>query len=80
MILKVRIEKMQEQKLEQQRKNLVNRSILSPDEELLGSSSINCTEKLVGKFGVWKQGGEVIFTNKQVILSKGFSNQYIYSL
>ena len=52
--------------------------MLSPDEELFGSSSINYAEKLVGKFAVWKQGGVVIFTDKQVILSKGISSEYIY--
>ncbi len=69
---------MQGSKIEQQRKNLVNMGVLAPDEELYGSSSINYAEKLVGKFGVWRQGGAVIFTDRRLILSKGVSGQYIY--
>ena len=69
---------MSESKLEQQRKNLINRGVLAPDEELYGSSTINYMEQLVGKVGMWQQGGVAIYTDRQIILSKGFSNKYIY--
>ncbi|MCI8585192.1 MAG: hypothetical protein HFI92_04705 [Lachnospiraceae bacterium] len=69
---------MNEQKLEKQRENLVSRGVLSPDEKLFGSVTINYTEKLVGRIESWKQGGVAIFTDRQVILSKGFSGEYIH--
>ena len=69
---------MQEQKLEKQRQNLVNRGVLSPDETLYGSSTINYTEKMIGRIETWQQGGVAIFTDQQVILSKGFSGEYIH--
>lgn len=47
---------MNEQKLEKQRRNLVDRGVLSPDEKLYGSATINYTEKLVGRIETWKQG------------------------
>ncbi|MDE5695976.1 MAG: hypothetical protein K2I96_00965 [Lachnospiraceae bacterium] len=69
---------MSDQKLEKQRQNLVSRGVLSPDEKLFGSSTINYTEKLIGKIETWQQGGVAIFTDQQVILSKGFSDGYIH--
>lgn len=69
---------MKEQKLEKQRRNLVDRGVLSPDETLYGSSTINYTEKLIGRIESWQQGGVAIFTDRQVILSKGFSCEYIH--
>ena len=69
---------MNEQKLEKQRENLVSRGVLSPDEKLFGSVTINYTEKLVGRIESWKQGGVAIFTDRQVILSKGFSGESIH--
>ena len=69
---------MNEQKLEKQRRNLVDRGVLSPDEKLYGSITINYTEKLVGRIETWKQGGVAIFTDRQVILTKGFSCEYIH--
>lgn len=51
--------------------------MLSLDEKLFGSVTINYTEKLVGRIESWKQGGVAIFTDRQVILSKGFSGKYI---
>lgn len=36
------------------------------------------TEKLVGRIETWKRGGMAIFTDQQVILSKGFSCEYIH--
>lgn len=69
---------MNEQKLEKQRQNLVERGVLSPDEKLYGSSTINYTEKLVGRIETWNQGGVAIFTDRQVILTKGFSCEYIH--
>lgn len=69
---------MNKQKLEKQRQNLVDRGVLSPDETLYGSTSINYTEKLVGRIETWQQGGVAIFTNQQLILSKGFSCEYIH--
>lgn len=69
---------MQMQKLEQQRINLVNRGVLLPEEKLFGSSAINYFERLVGKFGTWKQGGVAIFTDRHLILSKGLSSEYIH--
>lgn len=70
--------KMNEQKLENQRQNLVNRGVISADEKLFGSTTINYTEKLIGRVETWKQGGVAIFTDQQVILSKGFSGEYIH--
>lgn len=69
---------MNEQKLEKQRRNLVDRGLLSSDEKLYGSITINYTEKLVGRIETWKQGGVAIFTDRQVILTKGFSCEYIH--
>ncbi len=69
---------MNEQKLEKQRRNLVDRGLLSSDEKLYGSITINYTEKLVGRIKTWKQGGVAIFTDRQVILTKGFSCEYIH--
>lgn len=69
---------MNEQKLEKQRRNLVDRGVLSPDEKLFGSATINYTEKLIGRIEQWQQGGVAIFTDQQVILSKGFSGVYIH--
>lgn len=40
---------MNEQKLEKQRQNLVDRGLLSRDEKLYGSITINYMEKLVGR-------------------------------
>ena len=48
---------MNEQKLEKQRRNLVDRGLLSPDEKLYGSITINYTEKLAGRIETWKRGG-----------------------
>ena len=73
-----RIQEMNGQKLEKQRRNLVDRGVLSPDEKLYGSATINYTEKLVGRIETWKQGGVAIFTDRQVILTKGFSCEYIH--
>ena len=47
-VLVRRFLKMKEQKLEKQRQNLVERGVLSPDEKLYDSITINYTEKLVG--------------------------------
>ena len=55
-----------------------DRGLLSPDEKLYGSITINYTEKLVGRIETWKQGGVAIFTDRQVILTKGFSCEYIH--
>ena len=65
-----RIQEMNGQKLEKQRRNLVDRGVLSPDEKLYGSATINYTEKLVGRIETWKQGGVAIFTDRKVILTK----------
>ena len=47
---------MNEQKLEKQRRNLVDRGVLSPDEKLYGSATINYTEKLVGRIETGRRG------------------------
>lgn len=73
-----RIQKMNEQKLEKQRQNLVDRGLLSRDEKLYGSITINYMEKLAGRIETWKQGSVAIFTDQQVILTKGFSCEYIH--
>ena len=67
---------MKEQK--KQRRNFVDRDLLSTDEKSYGSITINYTEKLVGRIETWKQGGVAIFTDRQVILTKGFSCEYIH--
>ena len=54
------------------------RGVFSPDEKLYGSSTINYTEKLIGRIETWNQGGVAIFTDRQVILTKGFSCEYIH--
>lgn len=69
---------MNEQKLEKQRRNLVDRGVLSPGEKLFGTVTINYTEKLIGRIEQWQQGGVAIFTDQQVVLSKGFSGEYIH--
>ncbi len=53
---------MNEQKLEKQKRNLVDRGLLSPDEKLYGSITINYTEKLAGRIETWKRGGAAIAT------------------
>lgn len=55
---------MNKQKLEKQRQNLVDRVLVSPDEKLYGTITMNYTEKLVGRIETWKQGGVAIFTNR----------------
>lgn len=67
---------MKEQK--KQRRNFVDRDLLSTDEKSYGSITINYTEKLVGRIETWKRGGVAIFTDRQVILTKGFSCEYIH--
>ena len=56
----------------------MDRGVLSPEEKLYGSTTINYTEKLVGRIETWKRGGVAIFTDRQVILSKGFSCEYVH--
>ena len=66
-----------EAQLEQQKKKLVKAGIIEQEEILIDSTQANYVERVLGKFGPWKQGW-AYFTEERLIIVTGFFSENIY--